>query len=1030
VPGTPQLRLVLGLLALQAGQAVPARQLIDALWGDHPPRSARNGLNVLLTHLRKILVVTPGAGLIRVGDSFELHADQAAVDVHRFRELVRAARATRDRRAAVASFDEALALWRGPALAGVAETIRAAEIRDGLAGEHLSAAEDRVGALLACGRHVEAAAELPAVLSEHPLRESVAGMLMLALYRCGRQADALAVFRRTRETLIAELGIEPGTDLQQLHRRILGSDPGLTAQPLESATQPPSQRGPACEHITGGNGNGANEHAGPVPVPRQLPAAVPHFTGRTAELKILDGLLDEAEKRRTMPISAISGTAGVGKTALAVHWAHRVAGRFPDGQLYVNLRGYDQGQPVLAADALVRLLRSLGTPGHDIPPDEDERTVRYRSLLAGRRLLIVLDNAGSTEQVRQLLPGTPGCAVLVTSRDALAGLVARDGAARLNLDLLSLEEAVALLRTLTGARAETEPAAAAKLAVQCCRLPLALRVAAELAAARPGTSLTALTGELADARTRLDLLAADGDPRTGVRAVFSCSYRHLGTDLARTFRLLGLHPGPDVEPYAAAALTGATVPQARRALGMLARAHLLSTVSPCRYGMHDLLRGYACELTADLDGAAEQRMALTRLFDHHLYTAAAAMDALFPAERHRRPRIPRPATPVPPLPDPAAARDWLDSERDALVAAAGHTAAHGWPGHATRLAVTLASYLRSGDHIPEVITVFNHALGAARRTGDCAAEATVLNEIGYVDWELGRLPQAIDRHREALALFREVNDQAGEAHALSNIGLDEMELGRYEQAAQHQQEAMAIFRDVGDRFGEARALGNLGLAWQLRGRYQEAAGHYRQSLGVSREIGDRAGEGYALGRLGVIDLRLGRYQHAAGYLGESLTLFGEIGNTVAESEILIKLGEVYRALGRYQQAVGNFEQALARSREIGDRDMEADALNGLGDVRLQAGETDKARVHHATALRLASNIGVPLRQAHAHTGLARAYQADGDLVQARHHLQEALTRYTAIGAPEAAGIRARLAEVSDGPAEEADPTPTSSPGSP
>jgi tetratricopeptide (TPR) repeat protein/transcriptional regulator with XRE-family HTH domain len=756
----------------------------------------------------------------------------------------------------------------------------------------------------------------------------------------------------------------------------------------------------------------AQPPAGQV-VPRELPASVSHFTGRAAELDELSDLMTGGEGR-ALVICAVGGTAGVGKTALAVHWAHQVAGRFPDGQLYVNLRGYDPGQPVPAADALAGLLRSLGVPGQDIPPEETERATRYRSLLAGKQVLVVLDNAGSADQVRPLLPGTGTCTVVVTSRDALAGLVARDGAARLDLDLLPPQEAVALLRTLIGARAAAEPVAVAELAEQCCRLPLALRVAAELAASRPAMLLAGMAAELADLRTRLDLLAAGGDPRTQVRAVFSWSYRHLEAEDARTFRLLGLHPGHDLDPYAAAALTGTTVPQARRALDVLARAHLIQPAAPGRYAMHDLLRGYALELSATVDDDQEQHAALTRLFDHYLHTAAAAMDTLLPAERHLRPRIPRPATPVPPLAGPAAAREWLDRERATLVAAARHTAAHGWPGHAIRLADTLSRHLRIGGHISEALTIFGHALDAARRTGDRVAEAAALNDIGDVDDQQGRLQQSVDRYRQALALSRAAGDRAGEARALINIGLAETELGPYEQAARHQQEAVAICRDLGDRFGEARALGSLGLAWQRQGRYQRAAGYYQQSLDMFRAIGDREGEGYALGRLGVVDLRLGRYQHAAGYLHQALAMLHEMGDTSGEAETLIKLGEVYLGLGRGEQAAGNFEQALAMFRAIGSRALEAGALNSLSDVLFRMSDADKARAHHAAALRIATEAGSPREQARAHSGLARACQANGDSLQARHHWQEALTRYAAIGAPEAREIRARLATAGDG----------------
>jgi len=493
-------------------------------------------------------------------------------------------------------------------------------------------------------------------------------------------------------------------------------------------------------------------------------------------------------------------------------------------------------------------------------------------------------------------------------------------------------------------------------------LPLALRVAAELAASRPAATLAGLTAELADLRTRLDLPGADEDPRTQVRAVFSWSCQQLSTEAAQMFRLAGLHPGPDIEPYAAAALTGTELPQTHQALEALAGVHLIFPAVPGRYGMHDLLRAYARELSATVASAQEQHAALTRLFDHYLHTAAAAMDTLFPAGRHRRPRIPRPDTPVPPLPGPAAAREWLDSERPALVAAAAHTAAHGWPGHATRLAATLGRYLLSGSHFPEAVTVFGHALGAARRTGDRAAEAMALNLIGSVDWYLGRSQQAADHFRQALALYRASGDRADEVYTLANLGLAETSLGRYAQAARHQQEAVVISRDIGDRLGEVRALGSLGLARQWQGRYQEAAGYYQQALELSREIGDRLGEANALDSLGAVDLRLGRCQHAA----------------------------------------GNYEQALAVFRKIGAPVVEAEALNGLGDVLVHTGEADKARVHYAAALRLASEAGVPLEQARAHCGLARASQAGGNSLQARRHWQQALTRYAAIGAPKPA----------------------------
>jgi tetratricopeptide (TPR) repeat protein len=700
-------------------------------------------------------------------------------------------------------------------------------------------------------------------------------------------------------------------------------------------------------------------------VPRQLPPAVPAFTGRSSELAALTDAL--TRPGRTVVITAIGGTAGVGKTALAVHWAHQVSERFPDGQLYVNLRGFDPGQPVPAEDALAGFLRSLGVPGQEIPSDREERAARYRSLVAGRRMLIVVDNAGSADQVRPLLPGTESCAVVVTSRDALAGLVARDGAGRLDLDVLSLPEAVALLRALIGDGVDADPAAAAVLAGQCCRLPLALRVAAELAVSRAAIPLAALTGELTDLRTRLDLLGAGGDPGTEARTVFSWSCRYLDAGTARVFGLLGWHPGLGFDSWAAAALAGVTADEAGGALGLLARAHLVQPVSPGRYGMHDLLRSYACELA----GGREPQAALTRLLDYYLYTAAAAMDVLFPAERHRRPRIPEPAAPVPALPDAAAARDWLDSELGALVAAARHAAECGWPGHAIRLALTLDRYLRIGGHFPEALTVFGHAMDAARHAGDRAAEAAALCRIGQVDAELGRPQLAADRYRQALGLCRVAGDQAGEALVLSNLGIAEVGLNRYEEAARRQQEAVAIYRDIGEQFGQARALGNLGIARERQGRYQEAAGYQRQALELAREAGDPQGEAFALARLGVVDLRLGRYPEAARYFEQAMAQFAAIGDTASVCEVLVKLGDVYAGLGRHEQAADSFERVAALSREIGHTAQEADALNCLGDLLLRKGEHGQASARYFAAVLLASQAGAAAEQARAQDGLAR-----------------------------------------------------------
>jgi DNA-binding SARP family transcriptional activator/tetratricopeptide (TPR) repeat protein len=957
--GGPRRRAVFAMLAMHAQRTVSRRELIDGIWDGEPPASAVNSVQVHISGLRRALeprraaqatgqvLPTSGAGyLLRLGPDTR---DTEALD-HHLRDARRLT-AARDLAAAARSLEAALGLWRGASLAGMAgpwadvERARLDELRQ-------TAVEDRIDVLLALGGHHQALAELAALVREHPLRERLRGQMMLALYRGGRPADALAAFADARRVLAGQLGIDPGPELRRLHQQVLTTDPALDPPPerdrLAWSGPPPARPGR------------------PGPVPRELPADVNTFIGRAAELAELDRLLAaDGEPGHPSPaavvICAVAGSAGVGKTALAVHWGHRVRDAFPGGQLYVNLRGYDPGEPLTAAGALARLLRSLGVADQDVPADADERAACYRGLLAGRRMLIVLDNAATAEQVRPLLPGTPSCVVVVTSRDSLAGLAARD----LNVDLLPAEDAVTLLRELIGARVDTAAAATATLAEQCARLPLALRVAAELAAAHPALSLDQLVGELADEQRRLDLLEAGGDQRTAVRAVFSWSYRRLPAAAAQAFRLIGLHPGPDLDALATAALTGATEAQADSLLRRLARGHLIQPAGPGRFGMHDLLRAYARQLAG---AVSAEGAALTRLFDYYLAAAAAAMDTIVPAERDYRPRIPPPATPLPPVADPAAARAWLDAERAVLVSVAEYAATHGWTGHATRLSAILWRYLGTG-HYTDAVTIHTHASHAARQAGDRAAEAYALNYLGIAGYRLGRYPQAAGYLRQALAVFREIGDRLGEGLVLTNLASGDCRQGRYRQATGQGRQALALFREIGERLGEAHALNGIGLVEWRQGRYPQAAGHFRRAMVLFRAAGDRSNEAHALGNLGMVNGRLGRYPQATYCLAQALSLFRETGYRTGEATTLTDLGSVACQQGHHHEAGRYQEQALTLFREIGERAGEVEALNGLGDVLLATGQAERARAHYAAALVLASQIGDKHEQARARAGL-------------------------------------------------------------
>ncbi|WDZ86322.1 tetratricopeptide repeat protein [Micromonospora cathayae] len=744
-------------------------------------------------------------------------------------------------------------------------------------------------------------------------------------------------------------------------------------------------------------------------VPAQLPPDVPAFTGRADELRQLDAVLDGTAVQPTaVAISAVCGTAGVGKTALAVHWAHRVRHRFPDGQLYVNLRGYDPEQPTSAADALTRFLRALAVPGTDIPVDVEERAAYYRTRMSERRILVLLDNAATVEQVRPLLPGTPLCAVVITSRDSLAALVAAHGAQRVSLRLLPSGEAMALLRRLVGPRIEAEPDAALTLMRLCAQLPLALRVAAELAVSRATSPLSELVDELADQQQRLDLLDAGGDPRAAVTAVFSWSLQHLPPDATRTFRLLGLHPGPDFDGHVTAALTASSLTQSRRTLDLLARAHLVTMVRTDRFEMHDLLHVYAIQLAMDEDSDTDRRDAVNRLFGHYLGTAATAMDHLYPAGGRYRPYITPSSTPVPDLSHPDAARGWLDRERTNLVAVAAHAATHGWPAHAIELSGILAEYLDGGRY-SEALAIHGFAYDAARQSGDLSAQAYALRGIGTAHQGMARYDPATAYYQQALALFRAAGDRTGEARTLSAIGNVERRRGDYVRAADCFKRATGLFRQLGDLTAEAYLVCNLGVVMRQLGRYAEAVESHERALILHRQAADLAGEAGTLNRLGLTEQRLGHYAQAVDHHEQALAGFRRLGRTHSEAHALDNLGAAHLHLGQPRRAAEHIEQAIRIFREISDRDGEATALNGLGEVARASGRPAEALVHHTHSLAIATDIGGREQQARAHAGLGDVYRDRHERARARFHYQQALALYQALSSPLADEIRVRLA---------------------
>jgi DNA-binding SARP family transcriptional activator/tetratricopeptide (TPR) repeat protein len=905
--GGPHEQKVLAVLLLTAERVVPVTRLVDALWDDGPPTTAVKQVQNAVGRLRRMLASTGEPDpIVTETAGYRIRLDRSTLDARLFEAMVaRAEGAARagDVAEAAALLGSALSLWRGPALAG----LRGAVIEAAAAAwdeRQCAIQESFYEHRLALGDHHEIVTDLCSLVTAHPLREQPVAQLMLALYRCGRQADALAEFRRVRTVLAEELGLDPGQELQHLHRRILAGDRELKV-PAAARDQTGASRAPAW-----------------LAVPRQLPAAPRNFAGRVNELKTLTGLLDECGKpggAGTVLISAIGGMAGVGKTALAVHWAHQMAEWFPDGQLYINLRGFDpSGTLVRPAEAVRGFLTSLNVPAERIPASLDQQAALYRSLLAGKKMLIVLDNARDSAQVRPLLPGSAGCLVLVTSRNQLTGLVAADGAHPVILDLLTETEARQVLATRLGEdRLAAEPGPTADLITLCARLPLALNIAAAQAATRPGRPLAALTAGLRDARDRLDALDADDD--TSVRSAFSWSYGQLSELTARVFRLLGLHPGPDIAVPAAASLACLSRGDTRRVLAELTAAHLVDENTPGRFAFHDLLRAYAAEQArAGLTGT-ERHTAIRRLLDCYLHAAHAAALLLHPA----RDPIPlgarEPGTTPEDLANQAEALSWFDAEHRVLLAAVTQAADADFPGHAWRIAWALASFLDRRGQWDDWHSVEQTALIAARRAGD----------------------------------------RTGQAHALTLQGRAAVRLRRYEEAREHLRDALALFRSLGDHAACARAHLDLGWMATQQGEHDNALGSILRALELYRSIGHEKGEALALTNLAWLYAVRGDYQAAISCCQEALALHRAHGNVVTRAATLDTLGYVQHHLGRYPRAIDCYQQAIACRREMGDRHNVADMLARLADAHLANGDPQAAKDAWQDALTILDDLQHP-----------------------------------------------------------------------
>jgi tetratricopeptide (TPR) repeat protein/transcriptional regulator with XRE-family HTH domain len=663
-----------------------------------------------------------------------------------------------------------------------------------------------------------------------------------------------------------------------------------------------------------------------VPVPRQLPAAIRDFTGRATDLLALDALLPTNTTRTaigrpgTVVISAIDGAAGIGKTTLAVYWGHRMRHRFPDGTLYANLRGYGPGQAATAGEVLDAFLRALGIPAARIPTTADERAALYRSLLDDRRMLVVLDNANASEQVRPLLPAGSGCLALVTSRSSMTGLVVSQGAARISLDLLSFDEAVVLLRGIVGdIRADAEPQALAEIVHACARLPLALRIAGARAASRPRLRLADLRAELLDQHTRLDTLSSTADEETAVRTVFAWSYQALSDEQALTFRRLGLHPGVQIDVYAAATLADTSPDEARINLEALADVHLAESAAPDRYLTHDLLRAYAAEQTEHHDTETERQQATLRLLGYYLHAADSVDRMALPRRWRTAPDAAPCPSHTPPISTIDQAVTWFDEEQPNLVAAVRHAASSGLHAPAWQMAGAATGLFATAAHHDAWDTLLNIGLVSAQTIGDQYAELYLLAVSSEQMARARRFEEAEHHARRAVNLSRDLHDATAEAHTVSNLALVHARAHQSRRAAECAQQAVDLFKRLSDTWGAAIATNFLGEAHQGMGKFDDASACHNEALDAFRASRDRVRESWAL--------RL--------------------------------LGDAHRAQGRFDQAIDAHRLALELARKNRDRIHEVEALHGLGDDMHLSGDPDAACEHWTQALALYEQLGDP-----------------------------------------------------------------------
>ncbi|SFT01987.1 AfsR/SARP family transcriptional regulator [Saccharopolyspora flava] len=955
-------RHLLAVLLAHANEPVPVSVLLEALWGESGEQEARR-LQVHVHRLRRDLDEPDRLSHGPAG--YCLRVEPGELDAAVFGALLDEATAEPDPARAAATLRRALGLWRGRPYQEIDLPEVAAEA-ERLAEQRLLAVEELHAAELRAGRHDAVAGELFEAVHRNPLRERLHGLLMLALYRSGRQAEALSAYQHAREVLNEELGLDPGPDLRALHGQIRAGE--------------------------------VVEVSAPAQVPAQLPHCATDFVGREVPLSELDQILDDSA--RTIPIAVIAGTAGVGKTSLALRWAHRVKNRFPDGQLHADLRGFGTDAPTEPGDVLAGWLRALGVDGKDVPLEVAERGARLRSLLDGKRVLLVLDNAVSADQVRPLLPGNAHCAVLITSRDQLNGLVVGQGARRVELDRMTADEARLLLKELLGDLV-TDSDAVDELIECCARLPLALRIAAERVRRNRHRGIDQTVAEFGCAQARLDLLDS-GDPQASVRTIFAASYRNLSAAEARLFRLFGLHPGHEMDAHSLAALAGDDVRTTRRGLGELARAHLVEEVGDKRFRLHDLLATYAEELCELTETAAERRAALRRLHDYFLQAATTATGFLAPGALPERDS----GYEIPVMRDHEDAARWLDAHRETMTRVA-ETADGDFAHYAVDFAIVLDSALDFGWHVDEAERLHGRAREIARRTGDRAAEGVALRGLGVARLRRNRFESARRLLEAALEL---VDGPGATATVLLSLGEVCVVTGHTELALEHLRRSTRLYQQAGLRLLGLRPMICMGRLHRRWGRHEASLTCLQEASRVAAAHGYRPAEADAAYALAGLHRDLGRYSEAAEHAERALVLARRTRFRYLEGMALYRLGTIHRCLGDHPRALDDHRATLVFARQMRSATLEAMALTAMAETHVAMGDHVEATRCLLHALGVANSGSSHYVRARAHTGLGDLHEAAGRHESARRHWETAVRIYEALDAPEAGELRRRLSE--------------------